>query len=219
MTLIEQNQAPNGRVALRSIGSGVIFLALFGVLWAEVGIGGLQGLGAPWFSVVALALGLLLLVGGIALLLASRRLPAPTTPAAIQERRRRRQWFPIIFAAEFILIAIAGLVCRALNRLDLFLPLIMLIVGLHFFPLAALFHVKNYYVVGALLCLVAILTLLVVPEMFRLSEHQIVLWQVVLGFCGAIILWGVGFLNWRRGQAILAHKDRWAHQIGQNLQE
>lgn len=203
MTLLKERPETNVGVAIRGTGSGVSFLALFGVLWAEVGIGGLKGLGAPWLSLVAVVLGLVLLIAGITLIRASRQLPHRNTPAASQERRRRRRWFAIIFATEMIAITIAGVICRAVNRLDLFLPLIMLIVGIHFWPLAALFYVRNYYVVGVLLCLVAIITLLVVPEGFRLRNHLVAGWQVVLGLCGATILLGVGFLNWWHATKLL----------------
>jgi hypothetical protein len=79
-----------------------------------------------------------------------------------------------------------------------------LIVGVHFFPLAALFQVKTHYLVGALLCLLAIITLLVVPESIKLGGQQITAQWVVLGFGAALILWGVGLSLWLLGKRLLA---------------
>ena len=62
---------------------------------------------------------------------------------------------------------------------------------------------------GALLCFLAIITLLAVPEQLRLSGMQIQVWWVILGLGGAFILWGVGFANWLLGKRLLAKKNQW----------
>jgi hypothetical protein len=78
-----------------------------------------------------------------------------------------------------------------------------LIVGVHFFALAALFRVKIYYLVGAILCLLAIITLFAVPESVNFDGQQITAQWVVLGFGSAIILWGVGLGLWLLGKRLL----------------
>ena len=80
----------------------------------------------------------------------------------------------------------------------------MLIVGIHFFPLASLFRIRRYYGKGTLLCFLAVLTLFVMPERLRLSGMQINTWWVILGFGGASILWDVGLVNWWQGRKLLA---------------
>ncbi|HEV7236370.1 MAG TPA: hypothetical protein VGN15_09330, partial [Ktedonobacteraceae bacterium] len=82
-----------------------------------------------------------------------------------------------------------------------------IIVGLHFLPLAALFEVKMYYLVGVLLCLLAIITLVVVPESATLGGQQISAQWVVLGFGAALILWGVGLGLWLLGKRLLAQSE------------
>jgi hypothetical protein len=42
-------------------------------------------------------------------------------------------------------------------------PLILIVVGIHFMPLAKLFGVPRYTTLGFLFCLVSVLTLLLVP--------------------------------------------------------
>jgi hypothetical protein len=102
----------------------------------------------------------------------------------------------IIFATEGVLIGVASGICNALNRVDLFFPIMACIVGVHFFSLEALFEVKPYYLVGALLCVLAGLTLLVVPVSATLGGHLISAQSVVLGFGAAFILWGTGLGLW-----------------------
>jgi hypothetical protein len=191
------------KYALRGVASGVLFMAFFGTLWAGIGIGGLQGWGEPWLSIVVLLIGLGLLISGIALLIAAGRLPSQPAPAEAPGDKRTNIWFGIVFAAEGLLIAIASVICNAINRFDLFFPIMAIIVGIHFLPLAALFQVKAYYLVGALLCVLALVTF-AVPEHISVGDQQITAQWVVLGFGAALILWGVGLGLGLLGQRMLA---------------
>jgi hypothetical protein len=78
-----------------------------------------------------------------------------------------------------------------------------IIVGIHFFPLAPLFQVRSHYLTGALLCLVAIVTLLVVPTRVTVGNREIIAWWVVVGFGCALILWVTGLALWLQGQHLL----------------
>jgi hypothetical protein len=205
MKIENSNQGPTSGPSVRGIASGVLFLTFFGVLWASIGINGLQGLNEPWLLILMLLIGIALLVAGISLRRASRQLPKRAAKPDEQEEHRRTTWFRIVFAIEGILIVVAYIICRAINRFDLFFPVMMLIVGVHFFPLAALFRIKKYYTTGILLCLLAIVTLFAVPERIRLNAVQVNTWWVILGFGGAIILWGVGLANWIQGKRLLTH--------------
>jgi hypothetical protein len=179
---------------------------LFGTLWAVLGIEGLKGLDENWLAAGTILVGFTLLGGGISLIRASRQFLDPSVKVDVQARQRRSKWFRMIFATELILIGIASVICRTINRFDLFIPVTMLIVGIHFFPLAAVFKLKIYYLAGALLCSLVIITLLAVPERLRLGNLQISAWWVVLGFCAALILWGSGFANWLHGKKLLDQK-------------
>lgn len=190
--------------AVRGVASGVLFMAIFGTLWADIGVGGLHGWGGPWLLVVSVIIGISLLIGGVSLLLASRRLSNQAAGADIQRWKRTEIWFGITFASEVLLIIVASVICNAINRFDLFFPIMALIVGVHFFPLAALFQVKSYYLVGLLFCLLAVITLFAVPESVNFDGQQITAQWVVLGFGAAIILWGVGWGLWLQGKGLFA---------------
>ena len=206
--MMNEESSPNHRSRVRGIASGVMFLAFFGTLWASLGINGLQGLYEPWLLMVILLIGVTVLLAGFSLMRATRRLPKAVSNSENLERHRSRTSFRIVFATEGILILIAFMICRAINHFDWFFPVMMLIVGVHFIPLAGLFRVQRYYTAGLLLCLLALLTLFAVPERIQVYHFQILTWWVTLGFGGAIILWGVGFAHWMQGKRLLGQNEK-----------
>lgn len=170
---------------VRGTASGVMFMAFFGTVWADVGIGGLQKSGAIWLLILSILIGAVLFFSGIALIRGSRNL------SNINARNSKNvdKWFNIVFATQFALIIIAAIVCNSIGYFDWFFPIMAIIVGVHFFPLAYLFQVKVYYVIGTLLCLLTIATLLFVPLKVSLGQYQINTWWSFVGFGSMLILW------------------------------
>lgn len=189
--------------AVRETASGVYFMAFFGTLWAYTGIMGLQGLRVPLLLVIAVAIGLALFIGGVSLTRASREKTNQVLNTDFRSRKRTRFWFNIIFAAEGLAIAITIAVCNATRNSDLIPVIIAIIVGVHFLPLAPLFKVRLYYITGALLCLLAIITWLFVPAKITLADNQINAFMSVVGFGSALILWGTGLGIWLMGRKSL----------------
>jgi len=206
MTITIKNHGSDKGPSISGIASGVLFLVVFGALWAAIGINGLQGFDEPWVAIGILLIGLVLLIASLSLRWKTRRLPNRAAEKKEPDRQRKNKWFRIVFATELVAIVSANVICRAVNRSDLFFPVMMLIVGIHFFPLAVLFGINKYYLTGALLSLLAIGTLLVVPEQLQFSGFQITAWWVVLGLGGAFILWGTGFVHWLQGRRLLDQK-------------
>ncbi|WP_342598253.1 hypothetical protein MHB48_11735 [Psychrobacillus sp. FSL H8-0483] len=190
--------------AVRGTASGVFFMAFFGTLWAYTGIMGLQGWGVPLLLVTAVAIGIALFIGGISLIRASRELTNQVSKTDLRRGKRTRFWFNIIFAAEGLAIAITIAVSNATGHSELIPVVIAIIVGVHFLPLALLFQVRLYYFTGALLCLLAIITLLFVPAKVTLGGHQINAFMSVVGFGSALILWGTGLAIWLMGRKLLS---------------
>jgi hypothetical protein len=84
--------------------------------------------------------------------------------ANTSEGRRIMLQFAMIFAAEGAAIAAVSIVCTYTHHWRFIVPLILIIVGLHFLPLARLFAVPRYYVLGALFCVIPVVTMLLIPE-------------------------------------------------------
>lgn len=188
------------RAALRGFATGVVFMACFGTLWASIGVGGLGGWGALWPAVVALLIGIALLGGGVSLWRGAGQL---ADAAGADAGDHTDRWFGVIFGVEGVAILAASVICNVTGHFALFFPIMALIVGLHFLPLARLFGVGMYYLTGALLCLVGIVALLAVPVTATVGGREIMArWLVVGGGC-AVILWGTGLLLWVWGGRLL----------------
>jgi len=191
------------RDALRGIASGVFFMAFFGTLWATIGVGGVAGWGGAWPTVAALLIGVTLLGGGVSLWRGSGRLDDAAKGVGAGDRPDEGRWFGIIFGLEGASIVVASAVCSATGHAELFFPIMALIVGIHFFPLAWLFGVGTHCLTGALLCAVGLIGLLAVPVTAMLGDREIMARALVVGGGCAIILWGTGLLLWVRGVRLL----------------
>ena len=99
---------------------------------------------------------------GIAMIRGVRQLPLLPS-ARPSERRRIWRQFAMIVAAEGVAIFVVSETCAETHHWSFIVPLAIIIVGLHFLPLARLFRVPRYYVMGALFCAIPIVTMLSVP--------------------------------------------------------
>ena len=192
------------RAAVRGTASGVIFMAFFGTLWAGIGIRGMQGWEFPVLITLSLLIGVVLFISAIALIKNSRQLTNEVIKKDGDRWRKKNRWFGIIFSLEGLFIAIAAFICVSTNHLNLFVPVMALIVGAHFFPLASLFQVPIYYITGTLLCLLATIVILTFPVKIIISDQQVMAWWVSVGFGSALILWGSGVIVCLRGFRLLS---------------
>ncbi|WP_229720230.1 hypothetical protein [Oceanobacillus neutriphilus] len=191
------------KAALRGTATGVLLMTFFGTAWAGIGIGGLRGWGNPWLPVFVIVIGIVLFVCGYTLIRSSQKLPGYSRKSGIQRSKRIGMWFNIIFGLEFILVAAAGVICGSINHFEYFFPVMTLIVGAHFLPLAYLFKVNVYYITGALLCFLSIITILFVPVNLNLWNHEIIAWWSFTGFGSSLILWGTSIIIWLIGRKML----------------
>jgi hypothetical protein len=74
--------------------------------------------------------------------------------------RRIAIGFNIVGAAQAISTGLVGFICWQLHRADLLWPLIGLVISLHFLPLARIFSVRPYYVLGVLGTVISLISLL-----------------------------------------------------------
>jgi MFS family permease len=188
------------RAAVRGTAAGVIFMAFFGTL----GIRAMQGWAFLVLIILSLLIGVILFIGAIVLIKKSSLLSNEVIKKDKEHWRKKNIWFGIIFSLEGLLIAITSFICTSTNHLDLFVPVMALIVGAHFFPLASLFQVPTYYITGTLLCLLATLVMLTFPVKTILKDHHIMVWWVSLGFGSALILWGTGVIVCFRGFRLIS---------------
>ncbi len=95
--------------------------------------------------------------------------------------RRRNRWFHIINAGQWVLILVVANVLVNLGLGVWVIPSVVLIVGLHFLPLARLFDYRIHYLTGAAFILLA----LIVPRVAAGGPGD-----PVICLCAGLVLWG-----------------------------
>ncbi|WP_042166505.1 hypothetical protein [Paenibacillus gorillae] len=189
--------------AIRGTASGVIFMAFFGTFWAYTGVMGLQGWGTSLLLSIAIAIGLALFLSASWLISASKKLTNQGSKSDPRVSKMGKKFF-FIFAGEGVAIFISSILCNLLGRAELIPGIIAIIVGIHFFPLAPLFQVRLYYVTGALLCLLPILTWLSFSENIIIDGHEVIAYMAIIGLGSALILWATGLAVWLLGKSLLS---------------
>lgn len=122
--------------------SGVGFLALFGLGWWLLASSAFGGSVRPAVVVAGCAV-------AVGLMLTARRvLPASAGGPFPADRRRR---FLQINGLQWLLILVTAQVCARAGAPVLIPPLVAIVVGLHFLPLAAVFEQPRLRVPAALL--------------------------------------------------------------------
>ncbi len=162
-----------------AIGAGI--LTFFGTYWAFAAL-------INWPQAPAWVYGILTLVT-VALtgfsvarfIAAAKRWPAPDAAQGARQGRAAGKWFALIFGVEVIAIAVAAIGLARANRPLLIPVVIAAIVGLHFLPLARVFHIPLYSITGLLVLVCVAASLLIANANMRL---------LALGLAVALVLWG-----------------------------
>jgi hypothetical protein len=189
---LSHEQMPS-RAFVRGLAGGALVMTLFGTAWAAAPAGILTttslatGLAFTIVGIVAVVL----LAGCYALARSAQHISVDSSPEAAARSKaigkRLGIGFGIVFGSEVVIIAVASSLLSATGQGAFIVPVVVLVIGLHFLPLAALFQVRPYYVTGVLLSLAAIVTLLVVPK--AATVNQVEAWVVIPATCSALILW------------------------------
>ncbi|MFI1225677.1 MULTISPECIES: hypothetical protein [unclassified Streptomyces] len=157
--------------------SGVGFLALFGLGWWLLATSAFDGAA----RLVAVVAGCAVTVG---LMLAARRsLPASAGGPFPADRRRR---FNQINALQWLLIVGIAVLCSRAAVPVLIPPLVAVVVGLHFLPLAAVFEQPRLRVPAALLVVAGASGVAV-----WLTDGPDRAVRLTVGLVSALCLWGM----------------------------
>ncbi|MFC9125700.1 hypothetical protein ACFT4A_02490 [Streptomyces sp. NPDC057099] len=157
--------------------SGVGFFALFGLGWWLLGSSAFDGLTRQ----ILLVAGCAVTVG---LMLAARRSLPPSAGGPFPAGRRRR--FNQINGLQWLLIIAVVAVCRHLGVPVLVPPLIAVVVGLHFLPLAAVFEQPRLRIPAGLL--IASGATGVTVWLTNGPDETV---RLVVGLISALSLWGM----------------------------
>jgi hypothetical protein len=146
--------------AIKGIATGLIMMAVFTLMWSGIAFGGLHS-GSYWpMLLIFPVLSTLFVVSSIKLFGVAKYYPKLTSEADIAEGKRAGKWFGIIFGAEGLGIFIGINVVINLGHPELAVPVMALVVGLHFYPLAKVFKRTIDYYLATWSTIVAILAII-----------------------------------------------------------
>jgi hypothetical protein len=144
------------------LAGGCLWLIVVGIVYAAWSLLTVQSSLATSLLVGISIFAVVLILFGIAMTRGVAQLPfLPAANTSAGRRIMRR--FGMIFAAECMAIFVVSETCAETHHWRFIVPLAIIIVGLHFLPLAKLFAVPRYYVTGALFCAIPIVTMLSIP--------------------------------------------------------
>ena len=178
---------------LRGRAIGVTVLSFFALAWLGWGTGGHLPNG-PQVGLMVLAAAISIAVSAYAWSLFRRGRAVPVDRGGGVDVGRS---FGLIVAAEWIGLGVVAGVLGGTGHPNVIPAVIAAGVGIHFVPLARLFHVREYYATGALLCLIAIATLILAPAT---STPQ--LWTLLPGLGSSVVLYTTCVVLLRQSRAI-----------------
>jgi hypothetical protein len=142
--VVHDTQAVQGR------GIGVMFLAFFGSWWMAAGLNSIPGMKISVLTGVVLIGFSLFAAGWRQLRRAKHMTPTPSVVDASSEAWRTKVFRNVNIAQWSACIGLV-VILNILQRGEWIVPGIMLIVGVHFFPLAKLFRHEAHYITGSAL--------------------------------------------------------------------
>ncbi|MGK5044396.1 hypothetical protein ACQ4WP_00670 [Janthinobacterium sp. GB4P2] len=144
---------PRTSTTLASSAIGAMFFSLFGGVWVAAWCE--QTFGAQPLALLPIA-GLTVLLFMLAWSQFRRHRAAHAAAEQSPQAKRVGRLFNIVNAGQWIAIFIVGNVLKNVGLQAWFIPAVILIVGLHFFPLAWLFKARRHLAIGVALCVWAI---------------------------------------------------------------
>lgn len=177
--------------ALRSRGLAILAFAAFGA-WGATSA--LRVVPLPLVKagyVLVTLITAAMVFAAIGLLRSSQRL-TPSVDQFGAPRRRTAGIFTAVFLAELIAINFAALLLTSHHLTPYLTPLIAIIVGLHFYPLARLFHAPHYKLTASAMTLAGVVGVAALMAGYPTLPSI----AAVAATC-AITLWVTAFAAWR----------------------
>jgi ABC-type transport system involved in cytochrome c biogenesis permease subunit len=187
----ELNKIP--RIAIRNIASGMLLMAFFTTVWSIIAENKIEGNDCGIVVIIFAVFSFVLVMYAIYLFSISKRFPKLSNGDQKLEGKKTGKKFGIIFGIEGVAIFIAVNILTNLHLESFVIPAIALIVGLHFYPLAAIFKRKVDYYFASWTCFIAlsgVILLIIKP-----SEQSAVSAFVSVGVALATTGYGIYMLQ------------------------
>jgi len=144
------------RAGRRGAGVGLMFLGGFGTVWL---VGGCSNAGMGMVGLLLIGLiGAALVALGLRISRETKlgQFPGDDSPAFVKDQAERARQFNRVNAAQWLAVAALIVTLNIAGKPEWIMAGVILIVGLHFFPLARTFRTRSHLVTGAALVLIAI---------------------------------------------------------------
>jgi hypothetical protein len=184
------NRVP--RAAIRGIAFGLLLMAIFTTVWLGIASSALAGI-YYWLCMgVLLTVLVSFVIYAVRLLVKSKEFP-PTRPEDKGEGKRMQIWYGVIFGLEGLLIGAACGILGSKGLDDYIVPTIALIVGLHFYPMVAVFKRKFDYFTATWTTVIALSAITL--EAKKLISVQEATLMVGIGTAVATISYGIFMMS------------------------
>lgn len=160
--------------------TGALFFSLFGAAWLSLWLLGIQQLTLLTGAGLVLGVLVLLLLSAWVLRQAKQVATAPRSPEEAARKKQQGRVFGWVNAAQWGTVILLVQVLPRLGYAQAIVPAIIIVTGLHFFPLARLFANRVHYLTGGALVAWALGCLL-------LGQQPALQAQAALG--AGLILW------------------------------
>ena len=165
MTTGTRSTAPSGpdreahvppQVVATGTATGLLLMAVFTLAWVGNTFAGFPAAVAWTLTAAAAAAAGCFVAQAVRLLAARHRFPADLSAQDQARRRRTGQAFGLVFGAEGAAIGAAAAVLGSTGHDAFVVPVIALVVGLHFYPMARIFERRIDTYLATWTCLVAL---------------------------------------------------------------
>jgi len=144
------------KIAVRSIGGGLLLMALFTTMWAGIAASGVTGT-TRWLIFIVFGIAVIsFIIYGIKMFMLSKYFTPAINEKDKAEAKKLGIWYGVIFGAEGVTIPLVCGLLIYLHKTDFIIPAIAMIVGLHFYPMASIFKRTIDYYLATWTCVVAL---------------------------------------------------------------
>ena len=162
-------------------------LAFFGAFWAVMALQQRSSTLTSLLLGIAALVTLGLFAGCVQLWRKARDITDTIDPASAAHRKATSRRFGMVVAIEAVAIAVASIWFGAADHPEFIAPIVGVVVGLHFLPLARLFHRPIYYLTGGLMAILSGIAIIALLAGATLGAPEN--WSILVGLANALVLW------------------------------
>lgn len=121
-------------------------------------------------GIILLSITVFLFIWSMKMLNAAKELKNKVLIGDKTKRNSGKKWFIVILFLEVLALNVASFTLVILSRFEYIVPVDILIVAIHFIPLAHLFRMPVYYWLGAIVSVISVLTMIFISPSLHIGN-------------------------------------------------